>query len=43
MLVDTGFAARGSEPVTLRERRPECRSVDHRFNLFRATVRGRVQ
>jgi hypothetical protein len=42
MLVGTGFAAFGSEPVALREGPSARNSANHhRFNVFHATVRGR--
>jgi hypothetical protein len=42
MLVGTGFAALGGEPVALRERRSERNPTNRRFNLFHATLRGRA-
>jgi hypothetical protein len=42
MLVGTGFAALGSEPVAPREGSSARNSANHPFNLFHAPVRGRA-
>ena len=42
MLIGTGLAVLGSQPVALRERPSARNSANHRLNLFRATVRGRA-
>jgi hypothetical protein len=42
MLVGTGLAALGSEPVALRERPSARNSANQPFNLFHAAVRGRA-
>ena len=42
MLIGTGLAALGSEPVALREPPSARNSANHRLGLFHATVRGRA-